>query len=84
MLKPLGERLLVKTKAAVAETASGLIIPTDKQVKDSEGEVVATGELVKTVKVGDRVLFGKYSGTEIKVEGEEYLVMNESDVYGIL
>lgn len=92
-LKPLGDRVVVKPAAAEEKTAGGIILPDTAKEKPVEGNVVAVGpgkvaEDGKTikmeVKVGDRVLYGKYSGTEVTINGEEYLIMRESDIFGIL
>ncbi|MFN5417223.1 MAG: co-chaperone GroES [Flavobacteriia bacterium] len=87
-LKPLADRVLIEPAPAEVKTASGLIIPDTAKEKPLKGTVVAVGNGKKdepmTVKVGDEVIFGQYSGTEIKVEGKNYLIMKESDIYGIL
>lgn len=86
--KPLADRVLVEPIAAETKTASGIIIPDTAKEKPQEGIVVAVGEGKKdeplTVKVGDKVLYGKYAGTELKLEGNEYLIVRESDLLGIL
>ena len=85
--KPLADRVLVEPVAAEQKTASGIIIPDTAKEKPLRGTVIACGEGKKdepmTVKVGDAVLYGQYSGTEIKVDGKNYLIMRESDIYGI-
>ena len=90
---PLADRVLVKIEKAESKTASGIIIPDTAKEKPSKGEVVAIGTggrdeqgktIPMTVKVGDKVLFGKWSGTEVKIEGEELLIIKEADVLGIL
>jgi chaperonin GroES len=92
-IKPLGDRVIVKPKEAEETTKGGIILPDTAKEKPVEGTIVAVGEgktsedgkLVKlTVKVGDVILYGKYSGTEVKIDGDEYLIMRESDVYGIV
>ncbi|MEO6694485.1 MAG: co-chaperone GroES [Ignavibacteria bacterium] len=92
-IKPLSDRIIVKAAEAEEKTASGLIIPDTAKEKPMKGEIMAvgTGKVTddgKTVKmelkVGDKVLYGKYSGTEITVEGDEYLIMRESDVYAVI
>ncbi|MDF1726710.1 MAG: co-chaperone GroES [Sulfitobacter sp.] len=92
-LKPLHDRVLVKRTESEEKTAGGLIIPDSAKEKPSEGEVVAcgdgarkdSGELIEMgVKPGDRILFGKWSGTEVTVDGEEMLMMKESDILGII
>ena len=89
-IKPLGDRVIVKAKEAEETTRGGIILPDTAKEKPIEGTIVAVGEgkttddgkLVKLiVKVGDVVLYGKYSGTEVKIDGEEYLIMRESDIY---
>jgi chaperonin GroES len=87
-IKPLADRVLVEPAAAEAKTASGIIIPDTAKEKPQKGTVVAVGGGKKdepiTVKVGDTVLYGKYSGTELSVDGKEYLIMRESDIYAVL
>ena len=91
--RPLHDRVLVRRVEAEEKTAGGIIIPDTAQEKPQEGEVVAVGpgalndegkRVALDVKVGDRVLFGKWSGTEVKVDGEELLIMKESDIMGII
>jgi chaperonin GroES len=80
--KPFGDRVIVKPKE-INTTRTGIIIPDSSQDKPLEGEVVAVGaKLTEDVKVGDLVVYGKYSGTEIEIEGETYLVMLTSDLFG--
>ncbi len=87
-IKPLADRVLVQPAAAEEKTASGLYIPDTAKEKPQKGAVVAVGNGKKdeplTVKVGDTVLYGKYSGTELSVEGSDYLIMRESDIFAIL
>ena len=92
-MRPLHDRVLVKRIESEEKTKSGIIIPDTVKEKPQEGEVVAIGSgsrqengtiIPLDVKVGDRVLFGKWSGTDIKVDGEDFLVMKESDIMGIL
>ncbi|MFZ1279251.1 MAG: co-chaperone GroES [Ignavibacteriaceae bacterium] len=92
-LKPLGDRVVVKPAAAEEKTAGGIILPDTVKEKPVEGNVVAVGPgrvaddgkaIKMEVKVGDKVLYGKYSGTEVSINGEEYLIMRESDIFGIL
>jgi chaperonin GroES len=85
--RPLHDRVLVRRIEADQKTAGGIIIPDSAQEKPSEGEVIAVGSGAVTpcdVKAGDRVLFGKWSGTEVKIDGEELLIMKESDIMGII
>ncbi|MEQ9518579.1 MAG: co-chaperone GroES [Parvibaculum sp.] len=91
--RPLHDRVLVRRVQEDTKTAGGIIIPDSAQEKPSEGEVVSVGAGVRNedgkvtpldVKAGDRVLFGKWSGTEVKVNGEELLIMKESDILGII
>ncbi|MBU2887916.1 co-chaperone GroES [Gilvimarinus agarilyticus] len=86
--KPNEDRILVESAAAEEKTASGIIIPDTAKEKPQEGIVVAVGEGTDdkpvTVKVGDKVLYGKYSGTEVSLEGSDYLIMRNSDVFGTL
>ncbi|AMQ56593.1 MULTISPECIES: co-chaperone GroES [Algoriphagus] len=87
-IKPLADRVLVQPAAAEEKTASGLYIPDTAKEKPQRGTVVAVGNGKKdeplTVKVGDTVLYGKYSGTELSVDGADYLIMRESDIFAIL
>lgn len=87
-IKPLGDRVLVVPAPAEEKTASGIIIPDTAKEKPQKGKVVAVGPGKKdepiTVKVGDHVLYGKYGGTEITIEGNDYLIMRESDIYAIV
>ncbi len=87
-MKPIADRVVVEAAPAEEKTASGLYIPDTAKEKPVRGVVVAVGDGKKdeplTVKVGDEVLYGKYAGTEITYEGKEYLIMRESDIYGIL
>ena len=91
--RPLHDRVLVRRIEAEEKTAGGIIIPDTAKEKPQEGEVVATGpgarddsgKLVElSVKPGDRILFGKWSGTEVKIDGEELLIMKESDILGVI
>jgi len=87
-IQPLADRVLVEPAAAEEKTASGLYIPDTAKEKPQKGTVVAIGNGKKdeplTVKVGDTVLYGKYSGTELSVEGADYLIMREADIFAIL
>lgn len=87
-IKPLADRVIVKPAAAEEKTKGGIIIPDTAQEKPQKGTVMAAGPGKKdepvTVKVGDSVLYGKYSGTEINFEGEDYLIMRESDILAIV
>lgn len=87
-IKPLADRVLIEPAVAETTTASGIIIPDTAKEKPQKGTVVAVGDGKKdeplTVKVGDKVLYGKYAGTELKLEGKEYLILRESDLLGIL
>jgi chaperonin GroES len=87
-VKPLADRVLVEPAAAETKTAGGLIIPDTAKEKPMKGKVVAVGNGKKdepiTVKVGDTVLYGKYSGTEIQIDGKDMLIMRESDIYAII
>jgi chaperonin GroES len=87
-VKPLGDRVLVEPAAAEEVTAGGIIIPDTAKEKPAKGKIVAVGPGKKdepmTVKVGDEVLYGKYSGTELSVRGADFLIMKESDIYGII
>ncbi|HSW60145.1 MAG TPA: co-chaperone GroES [bacterium] len=92
-LKPLNDRVIVKRVESETKTAGGIIIPDTAKEKPVEAEVVAvgTGKLLENgerhpmqVKVGDRILFGKYSGTEVKINGEEHLILKEDDVLAVV
>jgi chaperonin GroES len=92
-IKPLADRVLVKAQKAEEKTASGIIIPDTAKEKPMQGEILAVGKgrvaddgkvSPLEVKVGDKVLYGKYSGTEVTFDGEEYLIMRESDIYAII
>ena len=91
--RPLHDRVLVRRVDSDEKTSGGLIIPDTAQEKPQEGEVVSVGEgarnesgerITPDVKAGDRILFGKWSGTEVKLDGEELLIMKESDIMGVL
>jgi chaperonin GroES len=92
-VRPLHDRVLVRRTAEETKTAGGIIIPDTAKEKPQRGEIVATGKGRVTedgkvtpldVKTGDKILFGKYSGTELKLNGEEYLMMKEEDILGIM
>jgi chaperonin GroES len=87
-IKPLADRVLVEPLEAETKTASGIIIPDTAKEKPQKGSIVAVGPGTKenpvTVKVGNSVLYGKYSGTELKLEGKDYLIMRESDILAIV
>jgi|TARA_B100000989_G_scaffold119776_1_gene88296 chaperonin GroES len=87
-LKPLADRVIVEPTAAETKTNSGIIIPDTAQEKPQRGKIVAVGKGTKetpmTVKIGDEVLYGKYSGTDLKFEGEDFLIMKESDILAII
>jgi chaperonin GroES len=92
-LRPLQDRILVKRVEQESMTKGGIIIPDSAKEKPAEGKVVAVGNgkmgddgkrITPDIKAGDRILFGKYAGTEVKIEGEEHLIMREDDVLGII
>ena len=92
-LQPLADRVVVKPSPAEEKTASGLYIPDTAKEKPMQGEIVAVGKgkitddgkvIALELKVGDKILYGKYSGTEVTIDGNEYLIMRESDVYAKL
>jgi chaperonin GroES len=92
-LKPLADRVVVRPLEAEEKTAGGLIIPDTAKEKPQQGEILAVGagktgddgQIIKMeVKVGDKVLYGKYSGTEVRVDGDDYLIMRESDIFAIV
>lgn len=82
--KPLGERVLVERLEENTKTASGIIIPDNAKEKPLEGIVKAIGSEVKDVSVNDKIVFGKYSGTEVKLDGKEYLILKLEDVLGVI
>lgn len=91
--KPLHDRVLVRRVESEEKTKGGLIIPDSAKEKPAEGEIISVGEgarkdsgelIAPSVKAGDRVLFGKWSGTEVTVDGEELLIMKESDILGVI
>ena len=88
MLKPLADRVLIEAAPAETKTASGIIIPDTAKEKPLQGTVIAVGpgktDEPTTVKVDDKVLYGQYSGQEIKLDGKDYLIMKEADIYGVL
>lgn len=91
-IKPLGDRVLVKPDVAEEKTASGIIIPDTAKEKPQRGTVVAVGggkyengtKIEMSVKEGDKVLYGKYSGTELSLDGDDFLIMRENDILGIV
>ncbi len=92
-VKPLADRVIVRTLGAEEKTAGGIIIPDNAKEKPQKGEVVAVGPgkvadngtaIQMTLKKGDKVLYGKYSGTEVSIDGEDYLIMRESDVLAVM
>ena len=92
-LRPLGDRVLVKPEKAEQKTASGLYISSGAQEKPQRGEVIAVGagklddkgeRIPVDVKVGDVVIYGKYGGNEVKIDGEEYMLMRDSDIYAVV
>lgn len=91
-IKPLGDRVLVQADVAEEKTSSGIIIPDTAKEKPQQGKVIAVGagkvengtKIEMSVKPGDKVLYGKYAGTEVTLDGDEYLIMRESDIMGIL
>jgi len=92
-LRPMQDRIIVKRVEEETKTAGGIFIPETAKEKPQQGEVIAVGKgkvteegkvLPLDVKVGDRVLFGKYAGTEVKLEGEEFLIMREDDILGVV
>ena len=92
-IRPLGDRVLVKASDEAEEERGGIIIPDTAKEKPQQGEIIAVGPgkrgdngelLPMNVSEGDLVLYGKYGGTEVKLDGEEYLIMSEGDIYGII
>jgi len=87
-IKPLADRVLIEPMAAEQKTASGIIIPDTAKEKPQRGKVVAVGKGTKDepmeLKVGDEVLYGKYAGTEISIDGKDYLIMRQSDVLAVI
>lgn len=93
MLKPLGDRIIAKAVASEEMTAGGIVLPDSAKEKPQEGDVIAVGpgtqldsgkKAPMDVKVGDRVIYGKYAGTEVKVGGDEYIILRQDDVLAIL
>lgn len=93
MIKPLGDRVVIKPLASEEVTASGIVLPDTAKEKPQEGKVVAVGQgrllengerVAPEVRVGDRVIYSKYAGTEVKYDGEEYLVLNERDILAVI
>ncbi|WAA09231.1 co-chaperone GroES [Fervidibacillus albus] len=93
MLKPLGDRVVIELLETEEKTASGIVLPDTAKEKPQEGKVVAVGNgrvldsgerVAVEVKVGDRIIFSKYSGTEVKYEGTEYLILRESDILAVV
>lgn len=86
--RPIADRVLIEPTAAETKTASGIIIPDNAKEKPQEGIAIAVGngnvDEPMTVKVGDKVLYGKYAGSELKIDGKDYLIVKESDILGIL
>jgi chaperonin GroES len=91
--KPLGDRILLKQLEAKEQTKGGIVLPDTAKEKPQEGEIIAVGEGKKnpegrvvplSLKIGDKVLYGKYSGTEVAIDGEDYLIIREEDVLGII
>ncbi len=91
--RPLHDRVVVKRVEEAKKTAGGIIIPDTATEKPSEGEIIAVGAggrddsgsvIAMDVKVGDKILFGKWGGTEVKIDGEEYLIMQEKDIMGVI
>lgn len=87
-IKPLADRVVVEASEAETKTASGIYIPDTAKEKPQHGKVVAVGNGKKdepmTVKVGDKVLYGKYAGTDITIDGKDYLIMRESDLFAVI
>ena len=87
-IKPLADRVVVEPSPAETKTASGIIIPDTAKEKPQEGTIVAVGPGKKdepmTVNIGDKVLYGKYAGTELKLNGKDYLIMREADIFAIV
>src|ERR1700746_1855324 len=92
-LRPLGDRVIVKPIEKKEEVRGGLIIPDTAKEKPQEGEIIAAGKgkigedgklIPMDVKAGDKILYGKYSGTEVKIDGQEYLIMHQDDILGIV
>jgi chaperonin GroES len=87
-IKPLSDRVVIEPAAAETQTASGIFIPDTAKEKPQKGKVIAVGNGKKdysmTVKIGDEVLYGKYAGTELKLEGKDYLIMREDDILAVI
>ena len=91
--KPLGDRILLKQLEAQEQTKGGIVLPDTVKEKPQEGEIIAVGEgkknpegkvIALSLKVGDKILYGKYSGTEVVIDGDDYLIIREEDVLGII
>ncbi|OQX59726.1 MAG: co-chaperone GroES [Helicobacteraceae bacterium 4484_230] len=82
--KPLGDRVLAERVEDATTTASGIIIPDNAKEKPSQGKIVAVSEDVENIKVGDTVVFGKYSGNELTLDGTEYLILEADEIFGII
>lgn len=92
-LKPLGDRVVIKPLAAEEKTASGIVLPDTAKEKPQEGQIIAVGNgkvlengqrVALDVKVGDKIIYSKYAGTEFKIDGEEHLILNERDILAIV
>ena len=83
-IKPIGNRIVVKTAKAEEKTASGIIIPDTAKEKPQQGTVVAVSDEIKSIKIDNTVLYGRFAGTEVSVQGEEYLILDEGDVLAIV
>jgi chaperonin GroES len=92
-LRPLHDKVLVKRKEEEETTAGGIVLPGSAAEKPSQGEVIAVGpgkrqdsgdQIAPDVKVGDTIIFGQYGGNEVKIDGEEYLILSESDIFGVV
>lgn len=84
MLKPLADRVIIKRLETEEKTASGIVLPDSAKEKPEQGEVLATGKDVKEIKKGDKVIFSKYSPSEVKVDGTEYLIVKEEEILAIV
>lgn len=93
MLKPLGDRIIAKALSAESVTSGGIILPDTAKEKPLEGEVIAVGpgaqlnsgkKVAMDVKIGDKIVYGKYAGTEVKVDGEEYIILRQEDILAVI
>jgi len=83
-IKPIGERLVVKPSISETKTSSGIYIPDSAKEKQNNGEVIAIGKIEEEINIGDKVLYSKFSGTEIELDGEQYIILEKNDVLAVI